>query len=207
MNAKIVFYSRWGTILFSQPALGWRVGFMWSFLHLYSLVIILYNQKVLQPKGPSVLNYDIWKQPTGHPSLTKSERLHANTDSRTYTHTHTLCKQYSFVFLHGYSDDGPWLLRRSAQLGIACSADLLASYVIAAMCCITACRPTLGLPWNSILFEITSFFFFFFLLQWSMIPWSWFCETCAILCHFIFWGRTCNFQKDAIYFYFFSCAP
>lgn len=165
-------------ILFSELARGWKIKFMWSVLHLYSLAIILYNQKVLQPKGPSVLNYDIWKQPTGHPSLTKSERLHANTQ----THAHT---QYSFVFLQGYSDDGPWLLRRSAQLGIACSADLLASYIIAAMCCITACIPKLGATMEK--HPVWNAFFFFFKLQWSMIPRSWFCKTCAIVCHFIFW--------------------
>lgn len=73
---------------------------MWSILHLYSLVIILYNQKVLPPKGPSALNYDIWKQPTGHPSLTKSERLHANTQthSRAHTHTHAASNTVSFSY-------------------------------------------------------------------------------------------------------------
>lgn len=100
LSKKRTYFVKWDMILFSELALGWKLKFMWSFLHLYSLAIILYNQKVLQPKGPSVLNYDIWKEPTGHPSLTKSERLHANTQTHAHTDTHTL-QAIQFHFLTG----------------------------------------------------------------------------------------------------------
>lgn len=126
---------------------------MWSLLHLYSLAIILYNQKVLQPKGPSVLNYDIWKQPTGHPSLTKSERLHANT--QTYTHTHT-CNTVSFSYrviqmmALDYLDEA----LNQAQL-----VQLIFQPVMLLLPCAALLRVylSLGLPWNSILFEMTFF--------------------------------------------------
>lgn len=100
LSKKRTYFVKWDMILFSELALGWKLKFMWSFLHLYSLAIILYNQKVLQPKGPSVLNYDIWKEPTGHPSLTKSERLHANTQTHAHTdtHTHTASNTVSFSY-------------------------------------------------------------------------------------------------------------
>lgn len=45
LSKKRTYFVKGDMILFSELARGWKIKFMWSVLHLYSLAIILYNQK------------------------------------------------------------------------------------------------------------------------------------------------------------------